>query len=446
MAKEVIMPKVDMDQETGTVVEWRKQNGEHVNAGEVILVIETDKVAVDVESPGTGILQGISVGPGDVVPIGTVIAYLMAEGEDLTQGQKPASKPDQKSPISKNEVAYQQAATPLAKNIAAAHGLDLNTIIPSGKGLRVTKADVEAKLLGESSEKTEGKVYASPAARRAARESQVDLKSVQGSGPKGRIQTHDVLAFLEQRDLKELPVETQVVETKVDQAEVIPLIGMRRTIAERMTANYQNIPHIKFTSRVIMSEFASARDKLNELAKRSDEQKISATAMFVKLVASTLARNPFLNSSLKNDEIILHRDINIGVAVALENGLIVPVVKNADRKGFSEIAAEVNDLSTRARAGKLINADVKGGTFTISNLGPFGIEQFDAIINAPEAAILAVGATQLEAIPSDDGTIRSLPVMRMTLSVDHRIVDGAVAARFMADLKTILEAPILIAY
>ena len=441
MAKEVIMPKVDMDQETGTVVEWRKNNGEHVKTGDVILVIETDKVAVDVESPGTGILEGISVGPGDVVPIGTVIAYLLSEGEDLPQGQKPASKPDQKSPASKEEAPHRQPATPLAKNMAAAHGLDLNTIIPSGKGFKVTKADVEAKLIGESSEKTGGKVYASPAARRAARESRVDLNFVPGSGPKGRIQTNDVIAYMEQRDKTELADEAQT-----DRDEVIPLIGIRRTIAERMTANYQNIPHIKFTSRVIMSEFAAARNKLNELALRSDEQKISATAMIVKLVASTLVRHPYLNSSLKNDEILLHRDINIGVAVALENGLIVPVVKNADKKGFSEIAAEVNDLSTRARAGKLINADVKYGTFTISNLGPFGIEQFDAIINAPEAAILAVGATQLEAIPDNDGIIRSYPVMRMTLSADHRIVDGAVAARFIADLKTILEAPILMAY
>jgi pyruvate dehydrogenase E2 component (dihydrolipoamide acetyltransferase) len=415
MAKEVIMPKVDMDQETGTV-------------------------AVDVESPGNGFLEGISVGPGDVVPIGTVIAYLLAEGEDLPQGQKPASKPDQKTPTGE-ETPNRQSATPLAKNMAAAHDLDLNTIIPSGKGFKITKADVEAKLLGESIEKTDGKIYASPAARRAARESHVDLAALQGSGPKGRIQTNDVIAFIEQRDRSKLPVETHA-----DEAEVIQLIGMRRTIAERMTANYQNIPHINFTARVIMNEFAAARNKLNELAKRSDEEKISATAMLVKLVASTLARHPFLNSSLRNDEILLHRDINIGVAVALENGLIVPVVKNADKKGFGEIAAEVNDLSTRARAGKLINAEVKGGTFTISNLGPFGIEQFDAIINAPEAAILAVGATQLEAIPDVDGIIRSYDVMRMTLSVDHRIVDGAVAARFMADLKTILEAPILMAY
>ena len=441
MAKEVIMPKVDMDQETGTVVEWRKRNGEYVNAGEVILVIETDKVAVEVESPGSGILQGISAGPGDVTPIGTVIAYLLAEGEGLPHKQQPASGSDQKSPDSKDEMPNRQTATPLAKNMAAAHGLDLSTIVPSGKGSKVTKADVEARLVSESSERMEGKVYASPAARRVARESHVELNLVPGSGPKGRIQTSDVITFTEQRERTEL-----LVETPTSEAEVIPLTGIRRTIAERMTANYQNIPHIKFTSRVIMSDFEAARNKLNELAKRSDAQKISATAMFVKLVAVTLAHHPYLNSSLRSEGILLHQEINVGVAVALENGLIVPVVKNADKKGMAEIASEVNDLSARARAGKLVNAEVKGGTFTISNLGPFGIEQFDAIINAPEAAILAIGATQLEAIPDDEGVIRAYPVLRMTLSADHRVVDGAVAARFMADLKTILEAPILIAY
>jgi pyruvate dehydrogenase E2 component (dihydrolipoamide acetyltransferase) len=166
----------------------------------------------------------------------------------------------------------------------------------------------------------------------------------------------------------------------------------------------------------------------------------------VKLVASTLTHHPFLNSSLKGDEILMHSKINIGVAVALENGLIVPVVQNADGKSISRIAAEVNDLSTRARNGTLASTEVKGGTFTITNLGPFGVEQFDAIINAPEAAILAIGATQLEALPDEDGEIRSCPVMRMTLSADHRVIDGAVAARFIADLKTMLEDPILITY
>jgi pyruvate dehydrogenase E2 component (dihydrolipoamide acetyltransferase) len=274
-----------------------------------------------------------------------------------------------------------------------------------------------------------------------ARENAVELAAIKGSGPQGRIQVSDVEAFASRPPFSEVQVEPQSLEP-----EVIPLMGMRRTIAERMTTSYQTIPHIKFTSRVVMSEFSRARNKLNELAKKSDAQKVSATAMFVKLVATTLGRHPYLNSSFQGEEVHLHRDINIGVAVALENGLIVPVVKNADKKGFAEIAMEVNDLATRAREGKLTNADVKGGTFTISNLGPFGIEQFDAIINAPEAAILAVGATQLEAVPDDNGEIVALPIMRITLSADHRIVDGVVAARFIADLKIVLEDPILMAY
>jgi len=263
MAKEVIMPKVDMDQETGTVVEWRKKNGEHVTAGEIILVIETDKVAVDVESPGTGILEGIAAQPGDVIPIGTVIAYLLSEGEDLPGRQTSASNLDQETPVLKEEKTFRQPATPLAKNVAAAHGIDLKTVVPSGIGAKITKADVVAKLQGEYSEKTDRKVYASPAARRTGRENQVDLTRVEGSGPKGRIQATDVLTFLERQDRTELPVEPQSIGP-----EVIPLIGIRRTIAERMTANYQNIPHIKFTSRVIMTEFAAARIKLNERATR----------------------------------------------------------------------------------------------------------------------------------------------------------------------------------
>jgi pyruvate dehydrogenase E2 component (dihydrolipoamide acetyltransferase) len=441
MAIEVIMPKVDMDQETGTVVEWSKSKGEAVKEGEILLVIETDKVAVDVESPGAGVLDGISAEPGDVIPIGTVIAYLLSEGESIPQTAEPAQKVAASTPAPSTEQSSGPAATPVAQNMAAAHGLDLAAVTPAGNAQKITKADVEASLSGQIAPGADGKVYASPAARRLARENEADLTSVVGSGPNGRIQSSDVLRFVEQQAQAGLPLATPTGKT-----DVVPLIGMRKKIADRMTANYQQLPHIRFTSRVMMSRFMEARTRLNGLAEKSAGQKISATAMLVKFVAATLARHPYLNSSLQGDQILLHGEINIGVAVALENGLIVPVVKHADKKGLSQIALEVNDLATRARDGKLVNADVKGGTFTISNLGPFGIEQFDAIINAPEAAILAVGATQNEAIPDDDGQIVSRPVMRVTLSADHRIVDGAVAARFVADLKTVLEDPILMAY
>jgi pyruvate dehydrogenase E2 component (dihydrolipoamide acetyltransferase) len=195
-----------------------------------------------------------------------------------------------------------------------------------------------------------------------------------------------------------------------------------------------------------MSNFIKVRKDYNDLALTRGGEKVSVTALLVKLVAMVLADHPWLNSSLGDDKIILHEDINIGMAVALDIGLIVPVVKNADQKGISLIATETNDLIKRAREEKLNNADVKGGTFTITNLGPFGVEQFNAIINPPEAGILAVGATIPEVVALPDGAIATRPIMRLTLSADHRIVDGAVAAGFIGDLKTTLENPILMNY
>jgi pyruvate dehydrogenase E2 component (dihydrolipoamide acetyltransferase) len=219
---------------------------------------------------------------------------------------------------------------------------------------------------------------------------------------------------------------------------------MRRTIAERMTASYQTTPHIALTVRVDMGTLEEIRAQLNTKAETDGLPRASVTVLLVKAVAWALRRHPWLNSTLRGDEIHLLPEINVGVAVALEAGLIVPVVRGADRKGVAEIAVEVKDLTARAREGRLTPADVAEGTFTISNLGPFGIELFTAIINPPQAAILAVGATQCEAVigPGDEVVIR--PILRMTLSVDHRIVDGAVAARFLADLREVLESPALL--
>jgi pyruvate dehydrogenase E2 component (dihydrolipoamide acetyltransferase) len=441
MAVEMIMPKVDMDQETGTVVEWLKTDGDQVKEGETILVIETDKIAIDVESPGTGTLQGISAHPGDVIPIGTVIAYILDEGEELPEGAGEAPKaaetpaPEETHPAPENS---QVSATPVARNMAKSHGVDLSTVPPTGKGGRVTKDDVQAVLGAVPAASREGDLIATPAARRTARLKGIDLALVRGTGPGGRIQAYDVENFQ--------PLAGQPAAAGVQSGESIPLIGMRKKIADRMTASYQSIPHIQFTLSVDMTKFNKAREDYNDLALERGGEKVSVTAMLVKLVAMVLADHPMLNSSLVEDQIVLHQDINIGVAVALEKGLIVPVVKNADRKGISAIAAEASDLVTRARNDQLTSADVKGGTFTITNLGPFGIEQFNAIINPPEAAILAIGSTQPEVRALPDGAIAIRPVMRFTLSADHRIIDGAVAARFAADLKTTLENPILMNY
>jgi pyruvate dehydrogenase E2 component (dihydrolipoamide acetyltransferase) len=446
------MPKVDMDQATGTVVEWLKKDGDTVRQGEPILVIETDKVAIEVEAPASGILRGIRGEKGEVIPIATVIGFILEPGEALPAGAAPASAPAAAAPPAPSAASAAPAsvgATPVARNMAASAGIDLGNISGSGPRGKVTKEDVQAALSGTPAPVSNGKPYATPAARRTAREQGVDLATVRGSGPKGRIQAADVqaaAAALAARPSITPPAPLAAEGVSTPEAEIVPLQGMRRTIAERMTASYQQAPHIFFTSRVDMTRFNEAREQMNARSEATGGPRISATALIVKTTAMILARHPWLNASLRGDDIYLWRDVNIGVAVALESGLIVPVVRNADRKGIAQIAAEVNDVAVRAREGRLVPSDVSGGTFTVSNLGPFGVEQFSAIINPPQAAILAVGATQMEAVPDASGQIAARPIMRMTLSADHRIVDGAVAAYFIADLKAALEAPALLLY
>lgn len=450
MAYEMILPKVDMDQESGTIVEWKKNNGDEVKEGEIILVIETDKVAIDVEAPASGILQGITSQPGDTLPIATVIAYILEPGEALPEAAKsaPAPKAEAAAPAAaKSEPAPPAAppaaavaATPVAQKMADDLGVNLAQVAGTGAGGKITKADVEAAAQQPApAPPVDGKINAVPSARRTAREQGVDLVGVSGSGPAGRIQTADVLAAAS-------PGAPRLSTGSQLEDQVIPLAGMRKTIAERMTASYQNVPHITFSARVDMTQFNQARKVLNAHAEKVEGIRVSATALIAKITAMTLTRHPWLNSSLQGDKILLHKDVNMGVAVALEAGLIVPVVQQADRKGIAQIALEVKDLATRARDGNLAPGDVKNGTFTISNLGPFGVESFNAIINAPQAGILAVGATYNEAVPLENGEIVSRPVMNISLSADHRIVDGAVAAYFIADLKAALENPILATY
>lgn len=437
MATTVIMPKVDMDQETGKVVEWLKREGDLVNKGEPILVIETDKVAIDVESPASGILRGIQAKPEEIIPIGLVIAYILESGEELPgEAQlQDVPAPPQPLAVTPATATINAVATPVARNIAATHNIDLTNIEGTGLRGKVTKQDVQTQLTTIPSDRSgDSKVYATPAARQIARIRGVDLTNVTGSGPGGRIQVADVQAA---------PVAFPEA-IPASEVKVIPLQGMRRTIAERMTVSYQTTPHITFTMRVDMSRFEETRARLNIKAESTNQPNVSVTALLVKAVAWALKRHPLLNSTLQDDGIHLLPEANLGVAVALSEGLIVPVVHNAGQKGIREIAREVNDLATRARQGQMTPADVAGGTFTISNLGPFGIEQFTAIINPSQAAILAVGATQQEVVVDEENQIVTHPIMRMTLSADHRIVDGAVAARFLTDLREALESPELL--
>lgn len=386
----VIMPKFSMTQEEGRVMAWLVAEGDIVEKGDPLLEVETDKVTMEVEAPESGVLRGVAVKEGDVAPVTAVIAHIVLPGEVWR--------------------AEPVKATPVARRVAAAAGVNVGDVPAAGK---VRRQDVEAYL---------GKVRATPAARRLARAQEVDLTAVNGSGPHGRVQAKDVVS--------------PVVEEKAVQ----PVSAMRRTIAERLTRSYQTIPHITFTVAADMTAVTDLRRRLNE---RGDGAKVSVTAVLVKVCAWALGRQPLVNASWRVDGIQLHEQAHIGVAVALDDGLIVPVVQNAVHLGLAAIAEQVQDLTARARNGRLQPADVQGGTFTISNLGMWGVEQFTAVINPPQSAILAVGRIVkqpvVETAMGDEIVIR--PMMKMTLSVDHRIIDGAVAARFLQDVVAALEQP-----
>lgn len=365
MATEVIMPKLGMTMQEGTIVRWLREEGEQVGKGEPILEIETDKVVMEVEAPASGILAGISAGPDEVVPVTEVIAYVLEPGEKLEEVAKPPEK--------------------------------------------------------KAAPKPKKRIMVTPRARRLARENDIDLAQVEGSGPGGRIVEADVRALIEEREAKP-PLEGIRVKERV------PLRGRRKTIAERMQESARQAPHIALTVEVDMSEAERAR------------RGCSFTALIVQAVARTLRRHPMVNASLQEDEIVLYDEVNVGVAMDTKEGLIVPVVKEADAKSLPEIDAEIEGLARRARESNLSLEEVTGGTFTVSNLGMFGVEDFHAIINPPQAAILAVGAI-VERPVVVDGKVVVRPTLKMTISADHRVLDGATAAEFLGDVKATLEKP-----
>jgi pyruvate dehydrogenase E2 component (dihydrolipoamide acetyltransferase) len=325
--------------------------------------------------------------------------------------------------------------------MAAEHGLDLSAIAGTGTGGKITKADVEAALAQPARpDVLTTKVRATPAARRIARERGVDLVDVTGSGPRGRVQSADVAGYTPTRTAAAAPPPTAEVE-------IVPLRGMRRRIAERMTASYQTAPHITLTVQVDMSAAQALRAELNARADSSGMPRISVTAILVRACAWALSRHRWVNASLHGEEIHLHHSVNLGIAIALDEGLIVPVIRQADTLGLAEIARQMQAYAERARAGTLTAQDVSGGTFTISNLGMYGIHHFTAIINPPESAILAVGRIAKQSVVIEQegrDTAVIVPMMNMTLSADHRVLDGAVAAAFLADLVDALEHPNLL--
>jgi pyruvate dehydrogenase E2 component (dihydrolipoamide acetyltransferase) len=456
LAKEIIMPALGMAQETGTLLTWHKREGDTVNKGELLMTVATDKTDVEIEAPANGILRGVILKEGEDAPVGQVIAWLLAAGEAIPGAKQngPAAPATPVAPAAQPAAAPTAPlpATPVAARMAAEHGIDLRLIKASGD--RIQKEDVLAYLAEQdkpaqpaTTGTVNGKVLASPKARRLATEQGVDLATVTGSGPDGAIIAADVMAAAQAKPatapavVEPTPIsQSPNLQSPISQStEAIPMSRPWRIMAQRLQQSWTTVPHFYLERDVN----ASALGQWRKALQARSSAKITYSDLMVKTVAAALRKHPRLNASWQNEQIIGNAEINVGLAVAVEDGLLVPVVHNADRLGLAEIAARRIDLVEKAQSGKLPPADLTNGTFTISNLGMFGVERFNAIVNPPQAAILAVGAIVDRVVPVN-GQPAVQPMMTLTLSCDHRIVDGARAAQFLQTLISYIEEPLSI--
>jgi pyruvate dehydrogenase E2 component (dihydrolipoamide acetyltransferase) len=397
MPTNVIMPALGVAQEKGTLISWFKAEGQAVNKGEPLMEVETDKATVEIEAAASGILANITAAAGDEVPVGQTIALILAPGETVSE---TATAP---SPASIKEIS-----PPASAESKLEPRTEVPTSMPRVSGSRV---------------------LASPAAKRIAREQGIDLRTVNGSGPEGSVLAADLRRSKEK--------QTTEPGTAQRLSRLVALSPMRRIVGERMAQSKQNAPHFYISMDIDMTAVVGTRDKW----KQTGDAAIPSINDFVlSACARALKEFPTLNARFTPDGVELISEINIGMAVALEEGLVVPVIRDADRLSLSQLAQQTKLLSEKAQTKKLFPLDYEGGTFTVSNLGMLGVDTFVAIINPPQCAILAVGRVALRAVADEIGiAVRS--VMTATLSADHRIVDGAVAARFLSDIKRRLENP-----
>jgi pyruvate dehydrogenase E2 component (dihydrolipoamide acetyltransferase) len=400
MATNVLLPALGFDMTSGAVARWLKNEGDAVREGEAIAEVDTEKATVEIQAFATGVLQKILVAPGQNVPVGTAIAIIGVAGETVNV---PATQPVAATPIT-NQSA--EIKSPEAKNDAW--------------------------------------IKASPVARKIAEVEKINLAEIVGTGPGGRIVEKDVKQFLARRATMPAHPSTplrsaQDASRSVQDTNPVALTRIRQAIARRMTESKTTVPHFYVTFEINLTEAMRMREQLNALGK--DDEKISVNDLVIAAVARTLTKWRMFNASFRGDKLELHTAINIGIAVARDDGLITPVLHDADKKSLKELARASRALAERTRANKMRPDDLTGGTFTISNLGMFGVEEFSAIINPPEAAILAVSAVIKKPIVVGE-QVQIAQMLKATLSVDHRVADGAQAAQMMRDLKTLLENPI----
>jgi pyruvate dehydrogenase E2 component (dihydrolipoamide acetyltransferase) len=433
MPAAVIMPALELAQETGKVLRWIRSPGDTVARGEPIVEIETDKVTVEIEAPASGVLGDVTARVGDVVPVGRPIAQIYAPGEAAGAPATAAVETVRRS--GEGSGAPPIRASPLARKLAEQHGVDLARVpTPSG---RIEKADVMAYV--ESRKGGNGAaaaarsaaarlVAASPKARRLAAERGVDLRAVRGSGPGGAVLADDVPAA----------GTPAPVAAPAAAAAGVPGIGnVWRVMAERMTSSWTTAPHFFLVREVDVARLASWL----ATARTQTGVRVTYTDLLVRLVAAAIARHPRVNVSWKDGTLVQHPEINVGLAVAVDAGLVVPVLHRADTLTLAQLAERREDVVGRAQAGRLRPADIQGGTFTISNLGMFGVDAFSAIVNPPQAAILAVGRIADRVVPVG-GRPAVRPTMVLTLSCDHRALDGARGAQFLGTLADLIEEPL----
>lgn len=403
MAFEVKMPQLGLTMEEGTVARWVKQEGDAVKAGEVILEITTDKLTSEVESEFDGVLLKIVAQEGEDVPVKGLLAYIGEAGEQVGGGDAPAAP---------------------AEAVSEAPAAPVQTVQAGGR------------------------VRISPLARKTAAKLGVDYTAVAGTGPMGRIVQKDILAAAEAAKTATVvaPVASEPVQAQtgtlelMDGDEVVKLTGMRKVIAERMTKSAQEIPTVTQNVKIDVTDLMTFRKKVNEeLGVR-----YSLNDYVLKATAKALKNNKHILASIDGDKIIKRAHVNIGMAVALDDGLIVPVIKDADKMSLGEISAAAKDLAERAKTNKLEMDEYKGSTFSLSNLGMFGVETFDPIINQPDSGILGVCAVQDELVMDDAGNIAKRQFMRISFTFDHRLIDGATAAKFELAIRDLLENPMQI--
>jgi pyruvate dehydrogenase E2 component (dihydrolipoyllysine-residue acetyltransferase) len=463
---EVTMPRLSDTMEEGTIASWLKKPGDAVSKGEVLAQIETDKATMDLTAFEAGTLQEILAPEGATVAIGKPVARIGSGAATVAPPAAEATGSETpKTPEARANVAETPEPTDTTPAVPSAHaaqqasGTDRGAPSasesqqPSGTDRRGTPSGEGRQRSGPEGGETpdggasNGKVRASPMARHIAAEHGLDLAHISGSGPQGRIIRADVEAALAAPEaVPQAPQQQQPSKpaaTQADGDERVALSQMRRTIARRMAESTRTVPHFYLTTTVDATELSALRKQINDQTAEANGVKITFNDLIVKGTALAIRQVPEVNVSFAEDSLIRHSHVNVGIAVATERGLIVPVLRDADLKSLGAIARETRDLAEKANAGKLQPPDYSGGTFTVSNLGMFGVEQFQAVINPPESAILAVGAITRE--PAEcHGEIALRDRLRLTLSVDHRALDGAVGARYLQALKALLEKPMLL--